>query len=88
MLSTWQEAAGAIFKVFIWYDLAGIQTHNLSCPLKDFQAGPILQICIHVMMALHQKWLNEQEKHLFVLISKFWQSQIANTLSQNRDMGA
>ena len=59
----------------------------------DFYPEPILQICIQIMMSLRQvhqflakKWLNEQENHLFILISKSLLSQVANTLSQNRDM--
>ncbi len=66
-----------------------------SAPSKDIQAGPILQICIPVMMAfcqvhqfLSRKWLNEQEKHLFVSISKILFSQFANTLSQDCDIQA
>ncbi len=68
---------------------------STSAPSKDFKAGPILQICIQVMMALHQihqflawKWLNEQEKPLSVLICKILLSQFANTLGQNRDIRA
>ncbi len=82
-----------------FYLLIKIPVHKdglrISAPFMDFQAWPILQICIQVMMALRQihqflaqKWLNEQEKHLFVIISKILLSQFVNTLSQNRDIGA
>lgn len=66
-----------------------------SAPSKDFQLGPILQRTRKVLMSLRQihqfwaqKWLDEQEKHLFVLISKSLLRQFANNLSQYRDIGA
>ncbi len=69
--------------------------YRISTTSKDFYAGPIVQICVKVMMTLRQihqflayKWLNEQEKHLFLLISQILLSQFTNTLSQNHDIGA